>query len=341
MRENAEQELVEHSLATTGTTAPTTSGSNNNNTELPSTTTTNTTTKTPNRNTVQENLLKFLESKKYGAIYLQNEQGEDEDDEDDFLKSLENNSITASITPFEIKDKERLLDPYALTAKFTTKSGLPQVEFDENTADYYVPSSDDMTISEMSSTLGSSAKKTFLKAGVKGGKGSSASKKSNKSSKTDVSSGIADQMKLINSKAVGFLSNEANKEAKEAKSLFNLGALYSSPEERKYKKSEEYFCKALNARLKVYGKNHFMTAEAYEKLGDVLVLLEDSNTARMYYSEALQSISNVDVDDETYDDCKELEQRVRKSLTCMPLTSNRDRDPNEHATIWESVVNSS
>lgn len=132
-------------------------------------------------------------------------------------------------------------------------------------------------------------------------------------------------MKLINSKATG-LSGEP-KEVKEAKSLFNLGMLYSSPEERKYDKAEEFFCRALNARTNVYGKNHAMTAEAHEKLADVLVLLEDSNTARMHYSEALQACDEED---------KEMEQRIRKSLTTMPLSSNRD--PNAHKKLWESIV---
>merc|ERR1711982_45795 len=155
------------------------------------------------------------------------------------------------------------------------------------------------------------------------------------------------QMKYINSKAMtaGINNNNNNnnnndlsKEEKEAKSFFNLGLLYSSPEERKYKKSEEYLCRALNARLKVNGKQSYMTWEAYEKLGDVLVLLDDSNTARTYYSEAMQSISNIvdDVDDEHYDDAIALDQRVRKSLASMPLTSARD--PNEHSMIWESVI---
>ena len=103
--------------------------------------------------------------------------------------------------------------------------------------------------------------------------------------------------------------------------------LYSSPEERKYDKAEEFFCKALNARINVHGKNHAMTAEAHEKLADVLVLLEDSNTARIHYSEALQSCD---------DDDKEMEQRIRKSLTTMPLSSTRD--PTTHQKLWDSIV---
>lgn len=114
-------------------------------------------TSTKTKKSVQESLLQFLESKKYGGIYLENNENSESILDSDLPK----------IAPFEIKDKERLSDPYALTAKFTNSAGLPQVVFDD--VDYYVPSnSDDMTISEMSASIATGSasagvKKTFLK----------------------------------------------------------------------------------------------------------------------------------------------------------------------------------